>query len=47
VTRTGAVHRHAYDQPEIAAGAGTLALELLEQAPSPLTPSWSPSAVEV
>jgi len=34
VTRTGAVHRHAYDQPEIAAGAGTLALELLEQAPA-------------
>lgn len=31
VGRTGAVYCHAYDQPEIAAGAGTLALELLEQ----------------
>jgi threonine dehydratase len=31
-TRTGAVHSHAYDQPEVAAGAGTLALELTEQA---------------
>ncbi|HEX2892459.1 MAG TPA: threonine/serine dehydratase [Marmoricola sp.] len=30
---TGALHCHAYDQPDIAAGAGTLALELLEQAP--------------
>ena len=29
-TATGAVYCHAYDQPEIAAGAGTLALELLE-----------------
>ena len=29
--RHGAVYCHAYDQPEIAAGAGTLALELLEQ----------------
>ena len=28
---TGAVYCHAYDQPEIAAGAGTLGLELLEQ----------------
>jgi threonine dehydratase len=28
---TGAVHCHAYDQPEIAAGAGTLAVELLDQ----------------
>lgn len=28
---TGAVFCHAYDQPEIAAGAGTLALELLDQ----------------
>lgn len=32
VARTGALHCHAYDQPEIAAGAGTLALELTEQA---------------
>lgn len=31
VARTGAVYCHAYDQPQIAAGAGTLALELLEQ----------------
>ncbi|ABS01552.1 threonine/serine dehydratase [Kineococcus radiotolerans] len=29
----GAVFCHAYDQPEIAAGAGTLALELLEDVP--------------
>jgi threonine dehydratase len=29
--RTGAVLCHAYDQPEICAGAGTLGLELLEQ----------------
>ncbi|MFC6852071.1 serine/threonine dehydratase [Aquipuribacter hungaricus] len=29
--RTGALWCHAYDQPEVAAGAGTLALELLEQ----------------
>jgi threonine dehydratase len=28
--RTGAVYCHAYDQPEIAAGAGTLGLELLD-----------------
>ena len=28
---TGAVYCHAYDQPEIAAGAGTVGLELLEQ----------------
>jgi threonine dehydratase len=34
--RTGALVCHAYDQPEIAAGAGTLALELLEQATSPV-----------
>lgn len=34
VARTGALHCHAYDQPEIAAGAGTLALELVEQVPS-------------
>ena len=32
VERTGAVYCHAYDQPEIVAGAGTLALELLDQA---------------
>lgn len=32
VARTGALYCHAYDQPEIVAGAGTLALELLEQA---------------
>ena len=31
VERTGAVLCHAYDQPEICAGAGTLGLELLEQ----------------
>ncbi len=31
VVRTGAVYCHAYDQPEICAGAGTLGLELLEQ----------------
>lgn len=30
---TGAVYCHAYDQPEIAAGAGTVGLELLEQVP--------------
>lgn len=29
----GAVFCHAYDQPEIAAGAGTLALEILEDVP--------------
>ncbi|MGO4598366.1 threonine/serine dehydratase [Terrabacter sp. 2RAF25] len=34
VERSGALHCHAYDQPEIAAGAGTLALELGEQVPS-------------
>src|SRR5436190_1547705 len=28
---TGAVYVHAYDQPEVCAGAGTLGLELLEQ----------------
>jgi threonine dehydratase len=28
---TGAVYCHAYDQPEIAAGAGTVALEILQQ----------------
>lgn len=31
VGRTGAVYCHAYDQPEIAAGAGTIGLELLDQ----------------
>ncbi|GAA0807167.1 serine/threonine dehydratase [Spirilliplanes yamanashiensis] len=31
VARTGAVYCHAYDQPEIAAGAGTAGRELLEQ----------------
>jgi threonine dehydratase len=31
VRRTGAVLCHAYDQPEICAGAGTLGLELLDQ----------------
>jgi len=36
VARTGALHCHAYDQPDIAAGAGTLALELLEQVPQGL-----------
>lgn len=30
---TGAVYCHAYDQPEIAAGAGTVGTELLEQVP--------------
>lgn len=34
VERSGALHCHAYDQPEIAAGAGTLALELTQQVPS-------------
>jgi threonine dehydratase len=33
VASTGAVYCHAYDQPDIAAGAGTLALELLDQVP--------------
>lgn len=32
--QTGAVHAHAYDQPEVAAGAGTLAEELLEDVPA-------------
>ena len=31
--RTGAVYCHAYDQPEIAAGAGTVGSELLAQLP--------------
>ncbi|MFI6497043.1 serine/threonine dehydratase [Nonomuraea typhae] len=30
---TGALPVHAYDQPEVVAGQGTLALELMEQAP--------------
>ena len=34
VTRSGALYCHAYDQPEIAAGAGTLALELVDQVTS-------------
>ena len=33
VARSGAVLCHAYDQPEICAGAGTLGLELVEQCP--------------
>ncbi|MEU2347593.1 threonine/serine dehydratase [Modestobacter sp. NPDC049651] len=33
-TATGAVYCHAYDQPEIAAGAGTLGLELLADTPA-------------
>jgi threonine dehydratase len=36
VAETGAVYCHAYDQPEIAAGAGTLALELIRQIPGQL-----------
>ena len=35
--RTGALYCHAYDQPEVVAGAGTLALELLEQVDRPVT----------
>lgn len=31
--RTGALYCHAYDQPDVVAGAGTLGLELLEDAP--------------
>lgn len=31
VATTGAVYCHAYDQPEVVAGAGTLGLELLDQ----------------
>jgi threonine dehydratase len=31
VAATGAVYVHAYDQPEVVAGAGTLGLELLDQ----------------
>jgi threonine dehydratase len=31
VERTGAVYCHAYDQPEICAGAGTIGIELLDQ----------------
>ncbi|MGN6522213.1 MAG: threonine/serine dehydratase [Actinomycetes bacterium] len=33
---TGAVYCHAYDQPEVAAGAGTLGLELVGQVPGNL-----------
>lgn len=33
VEATGGVYCHAYDQPEIAAGAGTIGLELLEDLP--------------
>jgi threonine dehydratase len=33
---SGAVYCHAYDQPEMAAGQGTLALELLDQVPDGL-----------
>lgn len=33
VAETGALFAHAYDQPEICAGQGTLGLELLEQIP--------------
>ena len=33
VGESGALYCHAYDQPDIAAGAGTLALELLDQVP--------------
>lgn len=36
VARTGAIFCHAYDQPDIAAGAGTLALETAEQSREPL-----------
>ena len=32
-TRTGALYCHAYDQPEVVAGAGTVGLELLGQVP--------------
>jgi threonine dehydratase len=35
VAETGAVYCHAYDQPEVVAGAGTLGLELLEQIEEP------------
>ena len=35
VAETGAIHCHAYDQPEVVAGAGTLGLELLEQVDHP------------
>lgn len=37
VAETGAVYCHAYDQPEVVAGAATLGLELLEQVPDPAT----------
>ncbi len=34
--RTGALIGHAYDQPEVCAGQGTVGLELVEQIPEPL-----------
>jgi threonine dehydratase len=37
VAETGAIHCHAYDQPEVVAGAGTIGLELLEQVEEPAT----------
>lgn len=37
VADTGAIYCHAYDQPEVVAGAGTLGLELLEQVEDPTT----------
>jgi threonine dehydratase len=37
--RTGALYCHAYDQPEIAAGAGTLALELVDRSTDRSAPS--------
>jgi threonine dehydratase len=36
MSRTGALYCHAYDQPDIAAGAGTLALELEDQISEPI-----------
>jgi len=37
MAETGAIYCHAYDQPEVVAGAGTLGLELLEQVEEPTT----------
>jgi len=37
VAETGAIYCHAYDQPEVVAGAGTLGLEILDQVPEPTT----------
>jgi len=34
--RTGALVGHAYDQPEVCAGQGTVGLELVEQIPEPI-----------